>query len=519
LQAWKTTIDLSFETTLRRDLDVLKYLAFSRNSISIIVEEALGGHSMARHAHSLTLFEMEQRVLGTHPTIRQARSSMKFLTQELHETTVQQAFDFYKDDIAAFHSYGNEYNTWPAFEFEYVVGDGYHNYGTLRNPNIAYVQTKKVIIATETSTSHPDGFIIDSAYPKFTPPAGYNPSSLLQRLQNAGCSPSVIAEVENILIGQRLIDFVEEMEASVALSSSMTAPMVRAWEVARGSSFAADAPTLMRLSDDFTSLEGFESFLRSNPDKVNEWFEFDLFFINLDGTYWAQFNNPPSVLAQTRTWSLTAMVELPDSYVNAVADFSHINGKPDVYTRYGVDYKSTFYQIINNYKTNNPYGMFDVDIHTTFGYTSNFFYKKLNSYLWQEINLEQTTNITNLINEAMNKLPTFDQELIYRGIEVGDSGLASFLASHALDKEVTWKGYSSCGNSEAASFSGRTNIMFIIKHSEGKDISDLADGIHFRGKPPYELLIKNNSKMKVSRTPYLHPDNPTKWVIEVTQIE
>jgi hypothetical protein len=47
---------------------------------SLLAEEALGGHSIARHGPQLTLLEMEQRVLGTHPTIPQSRSALRFET-------------------------------------------------------------------------------------------------------------------------------------------------------------------------------------------------------------------------------------------------------------------------------------------------------------------------------------------------------------------------------------------------------------------------------------------------------
>ncbi len=146
--------------------------------------------------------------------------------------------------------------------------------------------------------------------------------------------------------------------------------------------------------------------------------------------------------------------------------------------------------IIENYYTSNTYGMLNNDIHSIFGYTSNFFYRKLNSYLWQEINLNQTTNITNLLNGAMNKLSIFEQGVIYRAIAVDPADIDNFILQHQVNDEKIWKGFSSCGSSKDAAFANdpEMNVIFKITHIDAKDISDLADGIHFRDKPPHELF-------------------------------
>lgn len=133
--------------------------------ISLLAEEALGGHSIARHGPQLTLLEMEQRVLGIHPTIPQSRSALRFETQAIHEDAVNKAFTQYRDEIDAF--FANPNNTYKEWTFDYgsKVGSGYTNTGTLSNPVSQAVTSNQVTISIKRVTNNPRGYRLESAFP------------------------------------------------------------------------------------------------------------------------------------------------------------------------------------------------------------------------------------------------------------------------------------------------------------------------------------------------------------------
>lgn len=170
IDAWKRLDNLGAVVFIRKDFNALKYVANGRsNKIMLNVEELLGGHSIARHGSQLPLSEMEQRVLGTHPTMPQSRSALKFDTDVIHEDAVDKAFNHYKMEIEAhFNSGATDY-----FErdFDYVnnVGEGYYNSGTRSNPVSQHVTTTKVRIAFKSDPLSPGGYILDSAYPLYEP--------------------------------------------------------------------------------------------------------------------------------------------------------------------------------------------------------------------------------------------------------------------------------------------------------------------------------------------------------------
>jgi hypothetical protein len=297
----------------------------------------------------------------------------------------------------------------------------------------------------------------------------------------------------------------------------------RAWKIL--SEFPTARTNLSKLSnlcDDLTAIADLENLFAANPNKLDKWIEFDDFFVTRTDDYWNQFNNPPTNLEEARIWSVEALKRLPDEYTDAIANFAHIDGNSDVFTRYGVDYKQAYHEIIDNYIATNPHNFTALNSHCIFGYTSNFFYRKLNSFLWQEINPSETIAITGLLNSSLQKLPVFGNQTIYRGIAIDPLEIDDFLLQHTINEDKIWKGFSSCGSSKTASFSENpeVNVIFKITHIDAKDISDLADGIHFRDKPPHELLLKNGSTMRVQNEPYLDPDFPDqeKYIIEVLQI-
>lgn len=134
--------------------------------IDLDIEEALGGHSKARHGSHLTDLEMKQRVLGTHPDFPQSRSALKFDSDAVHKDAVNKAFEKHKTVIKSHFSSSDDYL---ELEYDYgsKVGSGFTNTGTRRNPVSSAVESDKIIIAFKRDATNPDGFILDSAYPLF----------------------------------------------------------------------------------------------------------------------------------------------------------------------------------------------------------------------------------------------------------------------------------------------------------------------------------------------------------------
>ena len=127
VNAWKVLDDLGADEALRRNTDALEYLANGRSDkILLDVEELLGGHSKARHGSQIPLTEMEQRVLGTHPTMPQSRSALKFNSDAIHEASVNKAFKEHKAEIEAHFASGGGYKEWDS-QLSGNIGDGYYN--------------------------------------------------------------------------------------------------------------------------------------------------------------------------------------------------------------------------------------------------------------------------------------------------------------------------------------------------------------------------------------------------------
>ena len=167
VESWKKLSNLGADDALRRNTEALEYLANGRSDkILLEVEELLGGHSKARHGSQLTMTEMEQRVLGTHPTMPQSRSALKFDSDAIHENAVNKAFQNNKTTIEAHFKTSDDYL---ELDYDYgsKIGEGFTNTGSRRIPISSKVETSKVRIAIKRDINSPDGYILDSAYPLY----------------------------------------------------------------------------------------------------------------------------------------------------------------------------------------------------------------------------------------------------------------------------------------------------------------------------------------------------------------
>ena len=152
---------------MRNNVDNLNYLNNKRgDKIKIHVEEALGGHSIARHGHNLLLSDMELRVLGQHPAFPQSRSALKFDSEAIHQASLSKAFKEHKTEIDAHFANGGGYREWDS-QLSGRIGEGYTNTGTRRMPISQYVTTDIVRIAFKPDANNPSGYIMDSGYPLY----------------------------------------------------------------------------------------------------------------------------------------------------------------------------------------------------------------------------------------------------------------------------------------------------------------------------------------------------------------
>lgn len=120
-----------------------------------------------RHGPYLSLPEMQQRVLGIHPTLGQSRSALRFDNATLHNDAVNQAFNAKKVDIEAHFSSGNTANFSMEYDFGSQIGSGYTNTGTLSNPTAIAVNSTKVKLVFKVDPSNPTGYRLLTAYPSY----------------------------------------------------------------------------------------------------------------------------------------------------------------------------------------------------------------------------------------------------------------------------------------------------------------------------------------------------------------
>ncbi|MEO2051687.1 MAG: RNase A-like domain-containing protein [Allomuricauda sp.] len=167
LDSWTLLDNLGADEVLRKSKEALEYFTNGRtDKILLDVEELLGGHSKARHGSNLSMVEMEQRVLGTHPVMPQSRSALKFDSDAIHEDAVSKAFQNYKTTIKEHFKTSDDYL---ELDFEYgsKIGEGFTNKGTRSNPISMQVETSKVRITFKRDVNSPDGYILDSAHPLY----------------------------------------------------------------------------------------------------------------------------------------------------------------------------------------------------------------------------------------------------------------------------------------------------------------------------------------------------------------
>lgn len=216
---------------------------------------------------------------------------------------------------------------------------------------------------------------------------------------------------------------------------------------------------------------------------------------------------------------------LPSSFMSALKKFG--KSEDDIleyFTKYhnersGQKFLNEIEEFMANTNVNN---LTRDEAFALWGYTTKYFYKDLNAWLRSGVNIIKTSDISNLLNSALTKLPNYNGTKVFRGLEIDPSQLDNFISSYSNGSSKVFNDFQSCGGSIQASFGGRpsVNVIFEIDQLTAKEISNLADGIKY-GVPPMpkpEILIKSGSQFKVVAPP-IFDSQMQKWVIRLQQTQ
>lgn len=253
----------------------------------------------------------------------------------------------------------------------------------------------------------------------------------------------------------------------------------------------------------------FEDLARAGNTKDNSWIGYDLANLNTGKfSLWkgmnAYLDDLEDVSHIIRSRCLRAMMEYPDDYVSAIETFGMSKFK--LFKKHADDYGGEYYKIINDFVTSSTSGLTKSEIYAIFGYTTNFFYWDLNLWLREGTNQVKAQAITNLINSGLNKLPIWPSSQAFRGIKIkgpnAQQKIDDIVARYSNSTVVPHGEFISVGDSPTASFLSDPRVKirmdFNLKMASGaKDISNLADGIFYRGAKKHELLFPAGTSFEV----------------------
>jgi hypothetical protein len=213
---------------------------------------------------------------------------------------------------------------------------------------------------------------------------------------------------------------------------------------------------------------------------------------------------------------------LPGEFVNALRAFKTDNEIIDFFFEIqNIRSGTRFFTDMDYYMSNfNFANLTKAEVVAIAGYTSKHYFSLFNGWLRAGTNLAETGPMKALLNNALAKLTTHHEGIIYRGLKIDPLELNAFLANHGINAIKTWDDFASCGGSLGASFAGKeaVNVIFKISHTTGKNISELADGVMYGGMQAPEIMLKSGCKMKVTSAPYTNPGYPGKLIIDVQQV-
>lgn len=166
-----------------------------------------------------------------------------------------------------------------------------------------------------------------------------------------------------------------------------------------------------------------------------------------------------------------------------------ITGKAATAYLHQYDAENGFYDKLENYLQTDKYGLTTDEALAIWGYSTRLFYKKLNRSLRRNGFNDRTSPISKLLISGLKKLPRHSGPA-YRVMELHGRALSKYLTLAKTQRSFTEQQFLSCGDKQAAAAREHEdkNIFFYYGTITAYDISDLADGIRFRGYERKELL-------------------------------
>ncbi|MEU0540323.1 ADP-ribosyltransferase [Nocardia sp. NPDC005978] len=153
-------------------------------------------------------------------------------------------------------------------------------------------------------------------------------------------------------------------------------------------------------------------------------------------------------------------------------------------------------------------------------YTTKLYYEELNRRLRADMDVDSVAELQQAVNESLSKLPPAAVPELFRSLSIDTFDLADFLAKYTTDAVIDWEAFTSVADEEGGTWWGepKENILFKITGGVAFDISDFADGLHYKdpANEGKELLLPAGKVVRVeSVTPHVLPDGTTGYVIEL----
>ncbi|WP_083572210.1 fibronectin type III domain-containing protein [Flavobacterium johnsoniae] len=195
---------------------------------------------------------------------------------------------------------------------------------------------------------------------------------------------------------------------------------------------------------------------------------------------------------------------LPAEFVSTLKTFGKTDDQiVDYFRNYNNIYtKGEFFTQIENILTkNNPYNLTRDEAYVLWGYTTNFFYRDLNTWLREGTNIGKTTEIVDLMKKGLQKVPKYSGTA-YRALEFKGDALTAFMSKYGKEGSVVaFDDFLSAGSTKEAAFFNKAekNVRIIMEVNDAPIISSVADGIKFRGYSPEELLLNTNGQFRVKK--------------------
>ncbi|MFJ9362851.1 ADP-ribosyltransferase [Nocardia sp. NPDC101769] len=153
-------------------------------------------------------------------------------------------------------------------------------------------------------------------------------------------------------------------------------------------------------------------------------------------------------------------------------------------------------------------------------YTTKLYYEELNRRLRTDTDVDSVAELQQAVNESLSKLPPAAVPELYRSLSVRPGELPAFLVKYSKGAVTEWEAFTSVAGEVGGTWWEQPgeNVLFKIRGGVAYDISDFADGLHYKDppNPGRELLLPGGMVVRVKNvTPHVLPDGTTGHIIEL----